>query len=210
MAASPASQKLPGQAIEPIDDDVQMLRRWSRSASVSHRLVLRSRIVLRLLDGQSQAAVARELQVSRDTVARWRRRFEDSGVAGLTADKVGRGRRPGRNAAHVALVLATLRTPPPSGEVRWTVRLLARCTGVSASTVQRIWREHAKGHRLTGQMLTQREPERPRRTGSHLASADDDVDGGSSARAPLAVSTGQSPRSRRLAPLSPCHQTRKH
>jgi transposase len=120
--------------------DRARLEQWSRAATVAHRLVLRSQIVLLLLEGHSQVSAARVLGVSRETVGRWERRFAVGGPEALLRDRPGRGRRPGRNATHVARVVDALRHAPHG---TWTVRRLAAHVGASAATVQRIWREHA-------------------------------------------------------------------
>jgi transposase len=133
--------------------------------------VLRSQIVLQLAGGHSQAAVARALGVSRETVARWEQRFAEAGADGLLRDRPGRGRPPGRNRTHVARVLEALRSAPPGS---WTVRTLAAHVGISAASVQRIWRERtvAPPPELSGQF--QDHAGRPRRddAGKPLASAD--------------------------------------
>ncbi len=120
--------------------DLARLQQWVRAATAPRRLILRSRIVLLLLDGRSQMRAARELGVSRETVGRWERRFAIGGADALTRDRPGRGRRPGRNAAHVARVLDALGRAPVG---TWTTRGLAEHLGISAATVQRIWSEHA-------------------------------------------------------------------
>lgn len=134
-------QQIPVQAVPRVVSTIEdraRLEQWARSSTAPHRLVLRSQIVLQLLAGRSQAATARALGVSRETVARWQRRFAELGAAGLQRDRPGRGRRPGRNSAHVARVHEALRNAPPGS---WTVRTLAAHVGISAASVQRIWRE---------------------------------------------------------------------
>jgi transposase len=42
----------------------------------------------------------------------------------------------------VQRVLAKTLEPPPDGGTHWSVRRLAAATGISASTVHRIWRDH--------------------------------------------------------------------
>lgn len=126
------------------------LEQWSRAATVAHRLVLRSQIVLLLLDGHSQVSAARALGVSRETIGRWERRFASGGAEALLRDRPGRGRRPGRNATHVARVVDALRQAPQG---TWTVRRLAAHVGASPATVQRIWREHGASAPATGQIL---------------------------------------------------------
>ena len=133
-------------------EDRARLEQWSRTATAPHRLVLRSQIVLLLLEGHSQVSAARALNIARETVSRWERRFALGGADSLLRDRPGRGRRPGRNATHVARVLAALAEAP---EGSWTIRRLAAHVGVSAATVQRIRREHAPivDARLAGHML---------------------------------------------------------
>lgn len=148
------------------------LEQWVRASTAAHRLVLRSRIVLLLADGQSQAGVARALGVSRDTVARWARRFSEGGVDALQRDRPGRGRRPGRNRQHVARVLEALRSAPPG---TWTVRTLAAHVGVSAASVQRIWRERtlALERQAPGQFLSHAGVLDANAAGKTLASSED-------------------------------------
>ncbi|MCC6161756.1 MAG: helix-turn-helix domain-containing protein [Acidobacteria bacterium] len=135
--------------------DRARLQAWARSTTAPHRLVLRSQIVLHLLDGRSQVSVARLLGVSRDTVCRWERRFAVEGVDALRHDRPGRGRRPGRNATHVARVVEALRTSPTGS---WSVRRLAAHVGISAASVQRIWRDverrGAQSESLSGQIVS--------------------------------------------------------
>lgn len=118
---------------------IELLEEWVKSASQA-RLKRRSRIILLLAGGLSQAAVASQLGVSRRTVAVWRQRFEEGGPAILQHDRPGRGRPKGRSAGAVAAIVAAMENPP-DGQHRWTARALARHVGVSHSTVLRVWRD---------------------------------------------------------------------
>jgi hypothetical protein len=69
------------------------VERATRSPSLPHRIVLRSRIVLLLATGHSARDAARLLDVSRRTVDLWRARFTDGGFEALLRDKAGRGRK---------------------------------------------------------------------------------------------------------------------
>ena len=114
----------------------RQIERWARSATLSHRLVTRSRILLRVIDGESATTVAREIGVSRETVRRWRDRVWREGPDALLRDRPGRGRRPGRSADVVAAVsLAATQHPT------WTLRQIASQAGTSLATAQRICRE---------------------------------------------------------------------
>lgn len=69
------------------------LERWARRHTAEQRLVRRSRIILLLDQQMSARAVARALETTRHTVDMWRRRFEAEGLACITTDRPGRGRR---------------------------------------------------------------------------------------------------------------------
>jgi transposase len=116
-----------------------LLEGWVRTGSQT-RVGRRSRIILLLADGLSQAAVAAKLGVSRRTVAVWQRRFVESGATTLQHDRPGRGRPKGRRAEAVAAIKAAMASAPADGE-RWTARSLAKHVGVSHSTVLRVWRD---------------------------------------------------------------------
>lgn len=102
----------------------------------------RARIVLGASAGLSNAEVARELGVSRPTVALWRRRFAEGGLEALATIKEGRGRRPSLPPHKTRMILDAAHRPPPAGMTRWTTRSMAAHAGVSPDTVQRLWRDH--------------------------------------------------------------------
>ena len=118
---------------------ITLLEGWVKSAPQA-RLKRRSRIILLLASGLSQAAAAAQLGVSRRTVAIWRQRFLESGAGALEHDRPGRGRPKGRSADAVAAITAAMANPP-EGQERWTARALAKHVGVSHSTVLRVWRD---------------------------------------------------------------------
>lgn len=121
-------------------DDVhrQTLETWARSTMLPHRVVVRSRIVLGLIDGVSATAIARELGVSRETVRRWRTRVATEGVGCVLRDRPGRGRPRGRCGEVVRRVLTLLAQQPAL-----SVRRVAEQAGTSAATVYRIRAEYA-------------------------------------------------------------------
>ena len=118
---------------------IALLEGWVNSSSQA-RLKRRSRIILLLARGLSQAAVAGQLGVSRRTVAIWKQRFLEGGATTLQRDRPGRGRPKGRSADAVAAISAAMANPP-DGQERWTARALAKHVGVSHSTVLRVWRD---------------------------------------------------------------------
>lgn len=120
------------------DAERSTLHRWAHSDDES--LARRAKIVLAVADGHSRAQVARDLEVSPPTAAKWWRRFLEDGLAGVEKIRPGRGRRPSIPPQTVRLILEGVRDPPPHGKPRWTVRDMAERAGVSRDTVQRLWR----------------------------------------------------------------------
>ncbi|MGH2884191.1 MAG: IS630 family transposase [Solirubrobacteraceae bacterium] len=127
--------------IELSDEDERELRGVLRTPSASQQQAMRARIVLRAAEGASNTEIAGELGVSLPTVGLWRRNFCERGLEGLeTAPRSGRPREIDDD--EVQRVLAKTLEPPPDGTTQWSVRRLAAATGISASTVHRIWRDH--------------------------------------------------------------------
>ena len=102
---------------------------------------MRAGIVLRAAAGASNTEIARDMGVSLQTVGLWRRNFSECRMDGLeTAPRSGRPREISDD--EVQRVLAKTLEAPSDGSTRWSVRRLAAATGISSSTVHRIWRDH--------------------------------------------------------------------
>jgi transposase len=109
---------------------------------------MRARIVLAAADGTANERIAAQLGVHRMTVLLWRRRFERERLAGL-ADARRPGREPIYDRAARDRVIALTLEPPPSGTTHWSLRAMAARTGISVTTIGRIWTEAGlKPHRV--------------------------------------------------------------
>ena len=64
--------------------DQHELESWVRASTTEQRRVLRARIVLAAASGDSTTDIARALHVRTATVSKWRIRFAQHGMAGLT------------------------------------------------------------------------------------------------------------------------------
>jgi len=115
----------------------EALRCLVQRPTATQRAVRRAQIILHRAAGLSQAETARRVGVNRPVVALWEQRFREGGLCGL-ADAKGRGRKPSVALATKAAIVARATQPPP-GRIRWSVRSMARATGVSKATVQRLW-----------------------------------------------------------------------
>jgi transposase len=105
--------------------------------------VWRARIVLATADGCGTAEIMRRAGVSKPCVWRWQERFMTAGVGGLVRDKT----RPSRiaplpKAVVDKVVRRTLEDPPRGETTHWTAPGMAAASGISISSVQRIWRAH--------------------------------------------------------------------
>lgn len=121
----------------------QQLEKWVRARTTPQRLVQRAQILLLAADGHSDTTISQQLGLCRATVARWKRRFRAEGLLALTYDQPRSGRPKSvlTEAKIKAVVDATRLTTPPDG-THWSSRSMAQAQGISASSVQRIWRTH--------------------------------------------------------------------
>jgi transposase len=109
-----------------------------RRRKSSHGAARRARIVLLAADGLSNTAIAEKLDLSRLTVGTWRRRFADKRLDGLDDEpRPGAPRKIGDD--KIAEVVTTTLETIPDNTTHWSRRSMARATGVSATTVHRIW-----------------------------------------------------------------------
>ncbi|MGW2328344.1 helix-turn-helix domain-containing protein [Streptomyces sp. NPDC001700] len=132
----------PRDAVVLTEDERAALLTWTRSRSCSQARALRARIVLACEDEPTNTGVARRLGISRDMVGTWRARFLAERLAGLD-DQPRPGRPPAADDDTVAHVLVRTLTPPPPGAGQaWSTRSMAAETGLSQSTVSRIWRAY--------------------------------------------------------------------
>ena len=115
------------------------LEAWARRRRTAQALALRARIVLRSGDGLSNTAIAHELKIAKHTVGKWRERFARLRSDGLLDEpRPGAPRRIGDDEI-AALVDRTLSTRPAAA-THWSLRSMAKATGLSVSTVGRVWR----------------------------------------------------------------------
>jgi len=138
-----------------IDDEQRAeLQRWAQSRTLPAGDVFRARLILALASGKSYSQIESELGTSRPTIARWRRRFQELGIAGLEARHKGSQPRMATPDMQARVIRRTTRKPD-DGSTQWSCRKMAAALGVSKSTVQRIWAQvRLKPHRLERYMAS--------------------------------------------------------
>ena len=122
----------PGISIILSPADRRRLEALVGDRNVAQKHVWRARIVLHSADGIGTNGIMRRTGKSKTCVWRWQERFAQEGYDGLLRDKT----RPSR-------------IPPPAEATHWVAAMMAKATGISVSSVQRIWRAHGlRPHRV--------------------------------------------------------------
>ena len=125
--------------IELSEDERGYLDRLVRRRKVARGDALRADIVLRASDGFNNCEIADVVGVTRQTVRTWRERFAKHRLDGLDDEpRCGAPRKIGDDRIE-EIVVKTLETKP-KGATHWSTRDMAKASGVSTSSVQRIWR----------------------------------------------------------------------
>jgi transposase len=134
--------RAPARKAETLDDPAVrgVLQLWVRAPTTPQRVVLRSRIILLLLEGLSTRKAASRLGVSRTTVELWTKRFAENGVNTLLRDAPGRGRHARMTAAMMRDRLRQANLLRPD-DLPVSMRRAAAVLGVSPSSVWRALHE---------------------------------------------------------------------
>jgi len=117
------------------------LKAMAANTTLSHRAVREAKGLLLAADGVANSVIGERLGVSRSTVLGWRRDFASHGVEWVGKVRPGRGPKPTISQERIErMVHDTLHTKPPGGVTQWSVRSMARHSGLSKSTIQKVWK----------------------------------------------------------------------
>jgi transposase len=124
------------------------LKLLSSRRKTAQALAMRARIVLECAQGLENQEVAARLRVAKGTVSKWRRRFAERRMDGLHDEPRSGAPRSIEDDRIEAVIVKTLESLPENA-THWSSRGMAKASGISVSSVQRIW--HAFGlqpHRI--------------------------------------------------------------
>ncbi len=127
------------RAIELSGDERAELERWARRRTSAQGLAVRSRIVMLADEGLNNTEIAQRLGIAVSSVRKWRNRFAEHRLDGLTDEP-----RPGRPRTVTddkveEVIVKTLETTPKDA-THWSTRSMAREVGLTQSAVLRIWK----------------------------------------------------------------------
>jgi transposase len=129
----------PAVSIELTSEERAQLEAWARRRTSAQALALRARVVLLAAEGWNNTEIAQRLGVHRPMVRKWRSRFAEHRLDGLTDEP-----RPGRPRTVTdeqveAVIVKTLESTPKDA-THWSTRSMAREVGLTQSAVLRIWK----------------------------------------------------------------------
>jgi transposase len=121
------------------DEERRQLESLAHRSRTASQLARRARIILACAEGHDNAVVARRLRLSPVTVCKWRARFVDERIDGLSDEPRPGAPRTVTDDTVEQVVIRTLETTP-QGATHWSTRSMAKATGLSHMTISRVWR----------------------------------------------------------------------
>jgi transposase len=135
------------EALNLTDAETSELTALAARPKTAQALAERARIILACADGLANKVVGQQLGAHPHTVGKWRRRFLAQRIEGLRDEPRPGAPRTIEDQRIEAVITRTLESQP-AGATQWSSRGMARDSGLSVSTVQRIWRAFGlKPHR---------------------------------------------------------------
>ena len=136
----------PAPPLELLLEERVALEAMAAKTTLAHRAVREAKGLLMAADGVANSVIGERLGVSRSTVLGWRRDFLEHGIEWVGKVRPGRGPKPTISQERIeAMVHDTLHSKPDDGSTHWSVRSMAKHSGLSKSTIQKVW--NARGIR---------------------------------------------------------------
>jgi transposase len=131
-----------GRQLAPLilsDEERSELESLASRRKTAQALALRARIVLACAEGAQNKDVAAMLGLDNATVGKWRRRFVEHRLDGLCDEPRSGAPRTIGDARIEGVIVTTLESIPKNA-THWSSRGMSKESGLSVSSVQRIWR----------------------------------------------------------------------
>ena len=119
-------------------EEQTQLHSLAASRTLPHSLVARAKLVLWSAQGQSNTQIAARLRWRNATVGKWRQRFIEHRLAGLY-DELRPGRPRSIDDEQIAVLLKRTLARKPANRTHWSIRQAAQASGISRSTVHRVF-----------------------------------------------------------------------
>jgi transposase len=140
MLATAMEFAMAGRQLAPLTlSDEERSELKSLASRRKTALALRARIVLACAEGGQNKDVAARLSLDSATVGKWRWRFAQHRVDGLRDEPRSGAPRTIDDTRIEAVIVTTLESVPKDA-THWSSRGMAKASGLSVSSVQRIWR----------------------------------------------------------------------
>ncbi len=144
--------------IELSEEEHSLLEHMVKSPIATPQEALRARIILKAAEGKENMVIAEETGLSNHSVGLWRNRFSSGRMASL-ANRPKKRTPIKYTAEDRRRVVEMACTESPEAETHWSVRTLAKATGIGRETVRAILNEaHLKPHRV-GTFTQSNDPE---------------------------------------------------
>ena len=126
-----------------------------RAKTSEQRAVLRSQVVLLASEGWTNQRISKRIRLDVNSVGKWRTRYASGGLEAILQDAPGRGRKPSIAPEIIDTVVRRTREELPPANSQWSRATMSKSSGLSESTIGRIWRAHGlKPHRVVGFKLS--------------------------------------------------------
>ena len=130
------------------EEEQDTLKMWLRAGKTERRMAQRGMIILLSAEGKQVREISRKCNLSPQSCSKWRNRFCEKRLEGLK-DEPRKGRPLVYTAERRLKVISLACSKPVDGSNQWSVRQLAKATGMSSATVHTILHEGSlKPHKV--------------------------------------------------------------
>ena len=137
----------------------RQLRTLVRTGATPQKVARRAQTMLLADEGVSNTDIAIEVGLSRQAVISLRKRFDELGVHCVLRDAPRPGRKRKVTKAQARAVVEKTLYTKPKNATHWSTRSMAKATGYSNATIQRIWSAHGLKPHVTRTFKLSNDPD---------------------------------------------------